>query len=202
MKRPSSQRLQVCGGFDGSVTNDHTAIRLETIDAWQFTPSYGPSRLPTIWDPTLWDGKIPRGEVDLAVHHIFETYDVERFYFDPPYWETDIERWALEFGDERVLKWDTGRGQTRIPAVHAALERYLTDLNSGALTHDGCPITAAHMANARKIGKPGDRYILDKPNDDQKIDAAVTSVICHEAASDARAAGWAVRTPSRMVVRR
>lgn len=34
------------------------------------------------------------------------------------------------------------------------------------------------------------RYVLTKPDRDRKIDAAVTTVLAHEAAADARATGW------------
>jgi hypothetical protein len=183
-------RLKVCGGFDGSSSGDWTAIRLETIDPYQFTPHYGPDRRPTYWNPLEWGGRIPRGEVDAAVDWIFTELDVERFYCDPRDWQSEIEGWALKYGDEHVIEWDTGRGSTRIPAVHAMLERFVTDLTTGALTHDGCPMTAIHIGNARKLAKPGDRYILGKPSDEQKIDLAMASAICHEAAADARAAGW------------
>lgn len=185
-----SRRLKVCGGFDGSSSNDWTAIRLETIDSFQFTPRYGPDSWPTYWNPQEWSGRIPRGEVDTAVHEIFTVFEVERFYCDPRDWQSEIEGWALKFGDEHVVEWDTGRGSTRIPAVYAMLERFVTDLTTGVLTHDGCPMTAIHVGNARKMAKPGDRYILGKPSDDQKIDLAMASVLCHEAAADARASGW------------
>ena len=46
------------------------------------------------------------------------------------------------------------------------------------------------MRNTRKLALRGDRYTLGKPSQQQKIDAAVTSVLAHEAASDERAAGW------------
>jgi phage terminase large subunit-like protein len=71
-------------------------------------------------------------------------------------------------------------------------------LTTGALTHDDCPSSALHVGNARKAAKPGDRYILTKPAGayHQKIDAAVTSVLAHEAASDARAAGWGTEPES------
>jgi len=194
----------VCGGFDGSDSSDFTAIRLETIDGWQLTPTYGPDSRPTVWNPAEWPNhRIPRGEVHVAVRHIFTVYRVERFYCDPRDWQTEIEEWALEYGPEHVVEWDTGRGSTRIPAVHAALERFVTDLRTGALTHDGCPITAAHIANARKVAKPGDRYILGKPNEHQKIDAAMASLLAHEAKCDAIAAGWTPTKPrARMIVRR
>lgn len=178
--------LQVAGGFDGSDSDDHSAIRLETIDGFQFTPVYGPDRRPTIWDPAEWSGRIPRGEVHAAVDELFGRYRVARFYCDPPDWRSEIEAWSAAHGEDIVIEWPT----YRVTQMHAALDRFVTDLATGALTHDGCPITATHIANARKAAKPGKRYILAKPSQQQKIDAAMSSVLAHEAAADARAAGW------------
>ena len=62
------------------------------------------------------------------------------------------------------------------------------------------PTGQLHVGNARKLAKPGDRYILGKPSQSQKIDAAVTSVLCHEATADARAAGLGKPEPSRRVM--
>jgi len=204
-RRPEPARLDVCLGFDGSTSSDWTGIRAETYDGWQFTPRYGPDRRPTVWNPADSGGRIPRGEVHAAVDELFRVCRVERMYCDPRDWQTEIDGWALEHGDEHVLMWDTGRGSTRVPQVHDMLERFLTDLTTGALTHDECAITAEHIANARKIARPGDRYILAKPagSEDQKIDMAMASALAHEAASDARAAGWKptqARKP--MIVRR
>lgn len=183
--------MDLCLGFDGSDSDDWTALRAETLEGFQFTPVYGPDKRPTIWDPAQWGGRIPRGEVHAAVDEIFGLHRVERMYCDPRDWQTEIESWALKFGDEVVFEWAT----YRVVQMHSALERFATDLGTGALTHDGCVITAGHVANARKVAKPGDRYILSKPAgaSHQKIDAAVASVICHEAAADARAAGWRPR---------
>jgi hypothetical protein len=181
--------MRICIGFDGSDKDDFTCIRAETLDGWQFTPTYGPDKRPTIWDPAEWGGRIPRSEVHAAMDEIFEEHDVERGYFDPPLWKTEIEEWALKYGDERVLMWET----YRVAPMHAALERFIVDLGSGAVTHDGCPTTEAHIANARMFARTNQRYILLKPSQTQKIDAAVTSVITHEAAADARADGWTDR---------
>ena len=187
---------RVCLGFDGSLNNDWTAIRAETLDGFQFTPTYGPDRRPTIWNPAEWGGEIPRSEVHAAVGELFTTLDVERSYWDPEDWRSDIDAWALEYGEKRVIQWPTNR----VVAMHAALERMVTDLVNGELTHDGCPITAVHVANARKLARPGQRYVLGKPNESQKIDAAMASVLAHEAAADARAAGWARPVDRRVVV--
>jgi hypothetical protein len=180
----------VCGGFDGSDTDDWTVIKLETRDRLIFTPRYGADRRPTIWNPVDWGGRIPRGEVHAAWAEIVDTYDLRRAYYDPGFhdetsWESEGEEWALEWGEERFVPFPTTSG----PRMYSAIRRLEADLP--VITQDGCPITLAHMRNARKIMSRGGRmYTLGKPAHHQKIDAAVTVVITHEAAADERAAGW------------
>ncbi len=42
----------ICLGFDGSINNDTTGIRAETMTGHAFTPRWGPDRdRPTFWDP-------------------------------------------------------------------------------------------------------------------------------------------------------
>ncbi|MDF9718135.1 hypothetical protein, partial [Nocardioides sp. ChNu-99] len=181
----------ICAGFDGSKSGDWTAIRVETQDGHRFTPTYGPDDRPMIWNPDEWGGRIPKDEVKTAVATMFERYDVERFYADQdPIWGTQIDEWALEHGEDVVVPFPT-RSITR---MHFALDRYINDLAEGATTHDDCAITRTHALNARKVGKPGDKYILGKPSDHQKIDALMADVLAHEAAADARASGWEANT--------
>jgi len=176
----------ICLGFDGSDVDDWTALRAETRDGFQFTPRYGPDKRPTIWSPAEWNGRVPRDQVSVAFGEVMARFDVKRAYCDPPRWETDVDRWALEYGEDIVLEWATYRPKP----MHDALVRFSVDLTTKRITHDGCPITAIHMGNARKLPKPSDRYILGKPSQVQKIDAAMASVLAHEAAADQRAAGW------------
>lgn len=185
-------KTRVCLGFDGSSSDDWTALRVETDDYFQSTGFYGPDLLPTIWDPSRWGGLIPRPDVDAAVAEMFDRFDVARMYCDPPGWQSEIDRWASKYGSEHVIEWPT----YRISQMHAALDRFVTDLSTGLLTHDGCPITATHVANARKLARPGDKYILGKPNQSQKIDAAMAAVLAHEAAADAHGSEWKQTTDS------
>jgi hypothetical protein len=180
--------------FDGSETSDFTVIKAETREGFIFTPRWGSSG--TIWDPAQHGGRIPKAEVSEAVDDLFGRFEVARMYCDPPYWGTEIEEWAARHGDERVLKWPTYRP---VP-MHAATERFLADLNSGRITHDGCSVTARHVANARMAPRRDGRYMLAKPDAARKIDAAVTTILVHEAAADERAAGWSDETDSRMFV--
>jgi hypothetical protein len=192
---PPKPGTAVCGGFDGSENDDWTAIKLETQEGFIFTPRYGPDKLPTIWKPKDWDGRIPRGQVRAAWAEIVETYILRRAYCDPGFhdetsYETEIEEWDQDFaaGEGVFISFPTTSPQRMYPAIR----RLEADLPK--ITHDGCPITLAHMRNARKIlARSGRTYTLGKPAAHQKIDAAVTTVLAHEAASDERAEGWVVK---------
>lgn len=188
----------ICLGFDGSDTDDWSGIRAETLDGFQFTPTFGPDHQPTIWNPAKFGGKVPRIEVHAAWSELATRYKLVRVYCDPPMWKTEVEDWALAYGEEVVIEWAT----YRTTQMHAALQRVVTDLGTGRLTHDGCPYTRIHMDNARRAARTGERYILTKPSQVEKIDLAMSSTLAHEAAADARAAGWAPKTTRRMVVRR
>lgn len=178
----------VCGGMDGSLTNDWTSIRLETLDGHRFTPTYGPDKRPAVWDPKQWNGHIPRGEVVAAVDEITRRYKIKRFYIDPRHWETQADAWASEHGEDVFVQWPTNK----ITRMHGALERYFVDMTiEKTTTHDRCPHFRQHALNAIKVAKPGDKYTLGKPSEHEKIDVAMSDVLAHEAAADARASGWA-----------
>jgi hypothetical protein len=186
---------RVCLGFDGSDSEDWTAIRAETLDGFGFTPTFGPDREPTIWNPHRTGDRIPRAEVHAAVEELMTRYRVIRMYCDPRDWQTEIEAWALRWGGKRVFEWATYRPV----AMFDSLKRFVVDLKT-VYTHDGCPTAKIHVGNARKIPKPGERYILGKPSEHQKIDVAMAAVLAHEARCDAIAAGARETETRRRVV--
>lgn len=187
---------RICLGFDGSESNDWTALKGETADGLLFTPMYGPDHRPTIWNPEEWGGKIPRGEVSAAVDEIFTRFEVKRFYADPQYWRSEIGDWSLEYGEECVFEWPTNS----IQRMHPALMRFETDLATRRVRHDGCPLTALAAANAKKVSKPGQKYVLGKPTEHQKIDPVMAAVLAHEAAMDALAHGWEPKVEAKALV--
>lgn len=189
---PDSTRI--CLGFDGSDSDDWTAIQGETIDGMTFTPRYGPDRRPTIWNPAEWGGNIPRGEVDAAVDELFGRFKVKRMYCDPHDWYSEIGDWALRFGEEHVFEWNT----SRVSKMYDEIKRFEIDLKERRVTHDGCPLAAIAFANARKVAKPGQKYVLGKPAQHQKIDVTMARILAHTAASDARADGWGEEQDNRM----
>jgi hypothetical protein len=187
----------VAGGFDGSENDDWTAIRLETQDGYRFTPHYGPDRRPAYWNPAEWGGSIPRGEVQACVDEIATRYRLRRFYCDPRDWRSEIGDWALAYGEEEVFEWNTWR----IDAMFLALKRAFNDLKSGRSTHDADAVAALHISSARKVAKPGDKYILGKPSAHQKIDIAMADTLAHEAAADLHAIGPDAWRPARRLTR-
>jgi hypothetical protein len=187
----------VAGGFDGSENDDWTAIRLETQDGFRFTPRYGPDKRPAYWNPAEWGGSIPRGEVNACVDEIARRYRLRRFYCDPRDWRSEIGDWALKYGEEEVFEWST----YRIDAMFLALKRAYNDLKSGRSTHDTDPVAALHISSARKVAKPGDKYILGKPSAHQKIDIAMADTLAHEAAADLHAIGPHAWRPGRQLTR-
>lgn len=173
-------------GFDGSRSGDWTALRAETIDGHRFTPTYGPDDRPTYWNPDEWEGRIPRSEVNAAVDELMARYRVNRFYVDPRHWETQADTWAANHGEDVVVMWPTNQTNR----MYDALVRFLEDTTEELTTHDDCEQTKTHALAARKVAKPGDKYILGKPSEHQKIDLLMADVLTHEAAADSRAEGW------------
>jgi len=182
---------QVVAGFDGSDVDDWTGFRCETREGYQFTPTFADGR-PMIWDPATHGGKVPRAEVSAGLAHIASTFKLVRLYGDPPYWESEMDAWADEYGEDRIIRWYTKRPTQ----MHAACERLFVDLGRslgggslwlGALTERH--VTAAHKSPRPTADQPG-RYILRKPGDGRKIDMAIPSALAHEAWGDVTAAGW------------
>lgn len=192
-----SDETRISIGFDGSRSSDWTALRCETADGYRFTPTYGPDDRPTFWNPAEWGGRIPRDEVKAAVSELFSRYKVARMYVDPRHWETQADEWATEHGDDVVVQWPTNQ----IARMFDALSRYLEDTAGLLTTHDGDETVKLHALAARKLAKPGDKYILGKPAENQKIDLLMADILAHEAAADMRALGW-TEVDNRMFVYR
>lgn len=181
-------------GFDGSQYDDWTVMRARWVredgTLFGFTPRFEDGTR-MFWDPALFDGEIPVYEVNAAVEELFDRYRVLRLYADPPFWQSEIDAWAVKW-PEAVVRWDTYR--TRQMAE--ALERLRTDtaksVLSRAFTHDGDETTLMHLRNARTVRRSGG-VLVGKPAPHQKIDLIVADTLAHEAACDAIAAGLTKR---------
>jgi hypothetical protein len=74
--------------------------------------------------------------------------------------------------------------------MHAAAVRLHTDVVKAntTFTHDGDEQIKVMIRNTRKLARPGMRYVLGKPSQQQKIDGTISSILANEAAGDVTAA--------------
>lgn len=177
---PLKPKDQIALGFDGSVRRDSTALVASRLrDGKLFVLGLWESDNSDDWEVDVIS-------VDARVAEAFKRYRVEWMYADPYYWQTTVGQWAMEFGDDVVFEFATNREKPMSEAV----ERFHTDVMGQALAHDGDPKLSRHIANCRtretRVG-----YVLQKenPKSKKKIDAAIASVLAHEARADALADG-------------
>lgn len=157
-------------GFDGSYNNDSTALvgcvqgakpHLFVAGAWE-----RPQHAPLDWT-------VPREEVKAKVDDAMRRYKVVELACDPPGWHTEIDGWAERYG-KIVVKYETNR---RAFMAHAC-SRFYTAVANGAISHDGDPRLARHLANAVVKETADGRYITkDGPSSPRKIDLAVAAVV-------------------------
>lgn len=201
------RRERITLGFDGSDGSssgarvaDSTVLRAcrlvdgyrWTLGAWEHEP-----------DP---DGKfsawyVPRDEVMERIRWAFRYYDVVLAGFDPPYWRSEIAELTEEFGEDRIVEFNTA--QDRLMA--AALER----LRLAKTPHDGCEVVRRHALNAvtqvKTIRDDNDERkaitLVSKPSKDSpdKIDGLIADAIANDMRDRAIAAGVRKKRAARLV---
>lgn len=183
-------------GFDGSKSDDHTAlIGCRVDDGHLFTLG--------VWNPEKFNGEAPRGEIDRAVRAAFERFDVVGFYSDLHPWESYVDAWALELGDKlcarastsHAVAWDM-RTRTQSFTFHA--ERFLDAVVEGArdradgaelddvdLTHDGDARLRRHAHNTRRrTNRWGVSFGKENRESSRKVDAVAAAVLARIARHD------------------
>ncbi|MGG2462848.1 terminase TerL endonuclease subunit [Streptomyces sp. RGM 3693] len=174
---------QISVGFDGSFRGDATGLvgcrlrdgKLFLLGLWE-NPR----------DPKKPDWEVDVPSVESTVKRAFETYKVEWFYGDPPYWQEAIGRWAMTYGDDRVFEYWTNKPMRMCEAT----ERLHSAVTVGDVKHDGNSDLTRHMMNAVTREVPQGLLITkDSPRSKKKIDLAVCAILAFEARADAIADG-------------
>jgi len=187
---PAGARIGL--GFDGSLSDDTTAL----IGTWVDPETGVPHGFEIeVWSrpkdaPKTW--RVPRSEIRDRVRETFAYYDIGRMLCDPAKWQTEIELWAEEFGEEVVLFFDTNQ-PTR---MWRACDRFSTAIDNRAYSHDGSSTYTAHVLamHRRKVRVRDEdedgrtKYVFVKGPDRAKIDAGIGGVLALEAAQTMPAA--------------
>jgi phage terminase large subunit-like protein len=167
-------------GFDGSRVLDATALVGCRLTDGLVEPL-------GLWAPPAEsaDWEVPAGAVDARLAEIMERFTIVRMYADPPLWQSEIDAWAREFGEQVVMRFPTAR-----PRMMGATERFRTDVLAGRLRHGGDRDLTRHVLAARVREARGGYFLAkSRPSAPDKIDAAVAAVLAWEARADAIAAG-------------
>lgn len=193
----------VVAGFDGARFRDATAIVVTDVVT-------GLQNLWGLWErpAEVEQWEVPEEEVSESVAEMMRSFEVWRFYCDPPHWTETVGAWATKYPD-KVQEWWTNRRRPMALAVRA----YREAMDSGAVSHDGDPDMARHVAAAGRKDTnlydddttPDDRgkklWILCKQHEERKFDAAMAGCLSWTARLDALRAG-ARKTERSFVPRR
>lgn len=158
---PLAPKETVTLGFDGSLTDDSTALVACRV-------SDGAPFLLGIWEkpegPAGQGWEVPKEQVRDLVDYAFETYDVIAFFSDVAYWETDVDNWRDTYGERLLVKattrhavaWDMRGHQADTVRAVEALHRAITDHEAPWGAHrlddgrDAAAILRRHVLNARR----------------------------------------------------
>ncbi|WP_382307300.1 hypothetical protein [Herbiconiux sp. UC225_62] len=194
-------------GFDGSLTNDATAlIGCRVRDRYLF-PLHIQEK-PDGPEADQWE--VDQDAVDAAVAKTFKKYKVVGFYADPPYWQDWVRSWAKEYGERLKVKASTKNEiawyTKRDVQMADALELLSTAIASGTMSHDDDSrlgrVMTRHFLNARVWSRRGGSVIgKEKKNSPKKIDAAVAAALAFQAAADFEAKKPADDTSTAVPVR-
>jgi phage terminase large subunit-like protein len=163
-------------GFDGSYNQDATALVGCTCE-----------ETPHVFVVSLWERPtgakgwvVPRAEVDEAVRRALERWNVLELACDPPGWYEQIDQWASDYGSPPVIQVRTQ--ETRV--MSELCSRFYSAVVTHALTHDGHPRLAAHLANAIVRERPEGAVIAKQDRHSlKKIDLAIAAVLAFGRAS-------------------
>lgn len=186
----------VTGGFDGARFRDATAFVVTDIDT-------GLQNLWGVWErPANEDAwEVPEDEVTESLGQMMDRFAVWKVFCDPPHWTETVGSWAVRWPDQ-VEEWWT----TQKTRMARAVRSYREAMDSGAVTHDGDPDFASHIAAAGRrdtnlYDEDGQRlYVLCKQHEDRKFDAAMAGCLSWEARLEALRNG--AKKPDSFVPRR
>ena len=171
-------------GFDGSKTDDHTAlVGCEVETGYLFTLG--------VWNPADEPGQeIDRGKVNAAVAGAFAAYDVVGFYSDRNPWESYIDKWAEMYGEQlcvaakarQPVEWDMG---ARLNDVTKASEAFKAALLDGDMKHERSDTSRWYVLNARaRVNNYGTTFSKESRNSARKIDWLAAAVLARLARQD------------------
>jgi hypothetical protein len=192
-----SKRDTVTLGFDGSLTDDSTALVAVRV-------SDGAPFLLAIWEkpegPAGAGWSVPKEQVRGAVDYAFAHLDVVGFYSDVAYWETDVDAWRDTYSERLLVKattkhaigWDMRGHLMDTTRAVEALHRAITDrelpwtahelLAGSGVGTEAHEVLTRHVLNGRRrINRWGVSFGKETRESPKKVDALAALVLARMA---------------------
>lgn len=174
-ERPIPDLAEVVLGFDGSFSNDSTALvavqtggvpHVDVVACWEIPPG-----ADTSW-------RVPIADVEDAIRQACRRWKVREIVCDPFRWARTYQ--ALEAEGLPIVEFPQSP-QRMVPAT----QRFYEAVLNGGVTQSGDPRLARHVDNAvLKVDARGSRLAKDTRNSPRKIDLAVAAVMAFDRASE------------------
>lgn len=190
-------------GFDGSLTDDSTALVATRVDD-------GAAFLLAIWEKP--EGPAGRGwEVDKSavrgiVDYVFSTLDVVAFFSDVALWETDIDAWRDAYSERLLVKattrhaigWDMRGHLMETTRATESMNRAIVErempwgphvlLNKDTVRAD--EVLKRHILNGRRrLNRWGVSFGKESRESPRKVDALAALILSRMARSRLLAEG-------------
>lgn len=175
--RPVPDGAEVLLGFDGSFSNDSTALvvvqaptgddehpHIDVVECWERPPDAGQ------------DWRVPVMAVEEAIRAACRRWQVREIVCDPARWARTYA--VLEEEGLPVVEYPQSP-QRMIPAT----QRFYEAVLNRTLTHSGDPRLARHIENCViHTDSRGSRLRKDSKNSPRKIDLAISAVMGYDRA--------------------
>lgn len=176
VEREIPDGAEVVLGFDGSFSNDSTALvavavgdkpHVEVVACWEKPASEG----------SEW--RVPVVDVEGEIRKACRRWQVREIVCDPFRWARTYQ--ILEDEGLPVVEFPQSP-QRMVPAT----QRFYEAVLNKTVTHSGDPRLARHLANCvLRVDQRGSRLAKDAKNSPRKIDLAIASVMALDRASQA-----------------
>lgn len=180
LQRPVPDGVEVILGFDGSFSNDSTALvavtvpgegelpHIDVVECWERPPDAGQE-----W-------RVPILQVEDAIRQACRRWQVRFIACDPFRWSRTFQ--VLEAEGLPVAEFPQSP-QRMVPAT----QRFYEAVLNRQLSHSGDPRLARHIENCTVYtDSRGSRLRKDTRNSPRKIDLAIAAVMAHQ---------WACESP-------
>lgn len=183
-------------GFDGSVSNDSTAlVGCRVKDGLLFIIKM--DEAPDNNARAKW--RVDRDSFDMQTRYMFDHYNVVGCFADAAFFESMIRDWERDYG-QKMKVFARGKGGSELmryytnirhrdvykslETIHTNTQYALTDADndSGAIRFLADPRLLNHIRNARKHNRQfGYLIFKETPKSPKKIDAAMASILAYAA---------------------